>query len=148
MARYLEKNYVLNVAAKTITFSDYQTIKLDDILLIINLKLNTQIYNVADGNLRGTVATNVLTFIAPTTGMVNSDKLQIWLHINNFNTVADDVGGGVTYFGKSVPGVLITQPYWAISRLTETGDDLETHQADGNADFDNIWNNRLSLSYS
>ena len=60
----------------------------------------------------------------------------------------DDVGSGVTYLGYASPGVATTAASWQIKKMTETGDDLAIEWADGDALFDNIWDNRLSLSYS
>ena len=60
----------------------------------------------------------------------------------------DDVGGGVTYIGEALPGTATSSASWSIKRLTETGDDLVLVWADGNSDFDNIWDNRAALSYS
>ena len=65
----------------------------------------------------------------------------------------DDVGGGVTYVGKGVPGSTQSAAVWQIQKISEgqlfgAGDDLQTAWADGNANFDNIWDNRLTLSYT
>jgi hypothetical protein len=50
------KTYTFNKTAKTVTFSEYATIKLDGILLITNVTRNIIIYNFANPALGGTVA--------------------------------------------------------------------------------------------
>lgn len=59
----------------------------------------------------------------------------------------DDVTG-TSYVGEAAPGALTSAASWRIKRITETGPDLVIEFADGNSDFDNIWDNRLALSYS
>lgn len=71
-------NYTFDKTAKTVTFTDYETIRLDSVLLITNVTDNIIIYNFADPLLGGTVATNVLTLTYNTSAMDNADKLQIF----------------------------------------------------------------------
>lgn len=71
-------NYSFNAADKKITFSDYSTISLENILLITNVTRNQIIYNFADPAFGGTVAANVLTLTFNTTVMSNADKIQIF----------------------------------------------------------------------
>jgi hypothetical protein len=71
-------NYTFDKTAKTVTFTDYTTIRLDSILLITNVTDNVIVYNFADPLLGGTVATNVLTLTYDTSSMDNADKLQIF----------------------------------------------------------------------
>lgn len=64
-------------------------------------------------------------------------------------TVILDEVGSITYVGKALPGTLTSAPSWQIKRLDESGDpELIMTYADGDANFDNIWDNRASLSYS
>ncbi len=71
-------NYVFNKTSKTVTFSDYASIRLDSILLITNVTDNIIIYNFADPLLGGTVLNNVLTLTYNTSSMDDLDKLQIF----------------------------------------------------------------------
>ena len=59
-----------------------------------------------------------------------------------------DEEGDTTYIGEADPGSLTSNASWRIKRIVETGPDSEITWADGDSDFDNIWDNRLSLSYS
>lgn len=60
----------------------------------------------------------------------------------------DFVGETVIYKGEAVPGSLTSASVWRVRKLTLTGDDVAETWADGNANFDNVWDNRISLTYS
>ena len=66
----------------------------------------------------------------------------------DYKTLVDDVGGTVIYIGYAQPNTTTSSASWKIKRITFTGDDSATEYADGNNNFDNIWDNRASLSYS
>ncbi len=54
----------------------------------------------------------------------------------------------VTYIGKAVIGTATSAASWQIKRIDETVTDVVTIEwADNDADFDNVWDNRGSLSY-
>lgn len=59
-----------------------------------------------------------------------------------------DSVGTTTYLGYADAGSLTSASVWAIKRIIETGNDVSITWADGNTDFDNIWDNRLALTYS
>lgn len=71
-------NYSFNPTLKKITFSDYTTISLENVLLITNTTNNIIIYNFANPSLGGSVSGNVLTLSYNTTTMLNTDSLQIY----------------------------------------------------------------------
>lgn len=53
------------------------------------------------------------------------------------------------YLGQAVPGTSGASGLWRIQKLTFGVDgDVVTLWADGNADFDNVWNDRASLTYT
>lgn len=60
----------------------------------------------------------------------------------------DEAPGGVTYVGTAAAGALPGAATWRIKRLTESGGDVTVEWADGDTDYDNIWNDRASLTYS
>ena len=72
-------NYTFNPAAKTVTFTDYASLNLSDVILITNVTDGTIIFNFASPNLVGSVAANVLTLNYDTTAMSSTDKLAIYL---------------------------------------------------------------------
>lgn len=59
----------------------------------------------------------------------------------------DEVLPSTTYVGDAFPGSLTSSSVWRIKRIVETGPDSEITWADGNGNFDNIWDNRVSLTY-
>lgn len=71
-------NYLFNKTAKTVTFTDYTTIRLDGMLLITNATDGVIIFNFADPAKGGTVTNNVLTLTYDTSAMDNDDKLLIY----------------------------------------------------------------------
>lgn len=54
----------------------------------------------------------------------------------------------ITYVGKAVAGSTLSSAVWQINRITDTSGDLSIQFADGDSNFDNIWDDRESLSYS
>jgi hypothetical protein len=70
-------NYTFNKTAKTITFPDYTTMKLEYFKLIVNVETNTIIYNFASNGKGGSLSGNVLTLDYDTSSMNNDDKLMI-----------------------------------------------------------------------
>lgn len=75
----LVSNYTFSAAQKRVTFTDYPTIKLDQILLITNVIDNIIIYSFADTTLGGTLSGNSLTLSYETTTMSDTDRLQIFI---------------------------------------------------------------------
>jgi len=60
----------------------------------------------------------------------------------------DVVSSTVTYVGKAVVGASTAAAVWKVFRMTTASDgDLTIEYADGDADFDNVWDNRAGLSY-
>lgn len=73
------------------------------------------------------------------------DQAQYMKQVDNID--ASDL----IYTGEAVPGSATSSPVWRIKKINlnnGTDSDIEITFADGNASFDNIWDNRLTLSYS
>jgi hypothetical protein len=81
-------NYTFNPVAKTVTFTDYASLDLSDVILITNVTDGTIIFNFASPNLVGSVAANVLTLNYDTSAMSSTDKLAIYL--DDANTPSSD----------------------------------------------------------
>lgn len=73
-------NYTFNKTAKTITFNDYITIRLESILMIMNVTRGKLLFSFADPLLSGTVNLNVLTLGSTinTSSMADLDALLIF----------------------------------------------------------------------
>jgi len=54
--------------------------------------------------------------------------------------------GGYTYLGFAVPGTATSGALWKVMRITDADDTILF--ADGNGEYDNVYDNRASLSYS
>lgn len=123
-------------------------------------------YDGADGN------STIVGSGAPTAGVGNTGDLYIdadsgdiydkstgsWVLQGNMGNVAQtqrvdqvdpDATPEIIYRGKALPGTAENVAAWRIERITIAADgDVTTVFADGDDLFDNIWNNRASLSYS
>lgn len=67
--------------------------------------------------------------------------------IGNYALKLDDTTtANVTYVGKAVPGSSGASAVWQVKRIDESSGMVITW-ADGNALFDNSWDNRVSLTY-
>lgn len=79
------------------------------------------------------------------------DQLVVEMKVNNgaYAMQVDDTGTTL-YQGWAVPGTATSAASWRIRRVVSSGTPTDTSItfADGNDSFDNIWNNRASLSYS
>lgn len=65
-----------------------------------------------------------------------------------FITNVDESDSTYTYVGEAAFGSLDGNPVWRIKRIENTGVLTKIRWADGNSDFDNVWDNRVSLTYS
>jgi hypothetical protein len=74
-------------------------------------------------------------------GFTKDQKVELTLRL-------DDAGSGTTYIGDALPSTATDAATWRIKRMVETGPDLEILWADGDANFDNVWDDRAGLSYS
>jgi hypothetical protein len=59
-----------------------------------------------------------------------------------------DTVSNITYVGKAPVGTSSSEAVWQIKKIEETGEDLSITFADGDSSFNNVWDNRLSLTYS
>ena len=67
-----------------------------------------------------------------------------------FAVQIDEVADSITYIGKAIPGSLTSAAVWQIYKIDESGAggiELVITWADGNKNFDNVWDNRTSLNY-
>ena len=65
-----------------------------------------------------------------------------------YTKLVDKVGDSTTYIGEAIPGSSLANNVWRIQRIAEDGDDITITWAEGSADFDKVWNDRLLFSYS
>jgi hypothetical protein len=60
----------------------------------------------------------------------------------------DDVSSSVTYIGEASFGSSEASAVWRIFKLSLSGTVTSITWADGNDEFDNVWDDRLTLSYT
>ena len=78
------------------------------------------------------------------------DRATGQLKVNGFAPIRLDVASStIMYLGEAVVGSLTSDSVWKIQRITsDTTGSLYIEFADGNINYDNVWDNRASLSYS
>lgn len=62
-------------------------------------------------------------------------------------SLQDENNPSLIYRGFAVPGSRTSDPVWAIQKVTNNKGILSYQWADGNKSFDNIWDNRATLTY-
>jgi len=79
---------------------------------------------------------------------INKDNDSITTHAAQLTTRLDDTSTlSMTYVGEANIGSAESSAVWRIKRIDETSG-IKILYADGDANFNNIWNNRTSLAYS
>ena len=73
---------------------------------------------------------------------VNNPQKEI-----DYALVMDDTSTfKVTYIGTALTGSIESNPVWKIKKI-DSNSGIVITWADGNNNFDNIWNDRISLTY-
>lgn len=62
-------------------------------------------------------------------------------------TTLIDVDGDTSYYGFATPGTATSAAGWKIQRQVDVTPDTEFRWADGDKEFDNVWDDRATLSY-
>lgn len=60
----------------------------------------------------------------------------------------DEPDDTTTYIGYARPGTLDSEAKWKIKKISVVGTVTKTRLANGVRDFNQVWDNRASLSYS
>lgn len=63
-------------------------------------------------------------------------------------TIVDEASSTVTYVGEASPGDATSDSTWKIKKISISGSITSILMADGDANYDNVWDDRASLSYS
>ena len=74
--------------------------------------------------------------------------LRVKSYDSREKVLVDEVSATLTYIGKAIPGSSLASAVWLIYRVSVSGAITTISHADGNSLYDNIWNDRASLSYS
>ena len=65
-----------------------------------------------------------------------------------YKHIIDTPDASTQYNGFANPGTATSDASWLITKQTISGNVITIAFADGNRDFDNVWDDRTSLSYS
>lgn len=80
--------------------------------------------------------------------IINAVRAQLILEASKYTKLID-TDGNYTYIGEAIPGTATTAASWRIQRVDAANDpDLEIKWADSSADFDQVWDDRTTLTYS
>ena len=87
--------------------------------------------------------------VTSTTGLTNTQlrSSPIETTSGQFKQLLEEVGS-ITYIGKAAAGTGAGAASWSIKRITFGTGTINTEWAGGTTAFNQIWNNRASLSYS
>jgi hypothetical protein len=66
----------------------------------------------------------------------------------NLRNVQYEEVGSTTYIGWAAPGTANSDPAWRIMRIVYSGSNFTITHADGNVEFDNVWDARAVMDYS
>lgn len=66
----------------------------------------------------------------------------------DYAQVVDEASDTVTYIGKAEPGSAENAAVWQIKKITISGTETITTWADGDVQFNNVWDNRAGLTYA
>lgn len=123
-----------------------EILRLDSILAELQLKCDlTETQPVSAATLP--LPTGAATSAKQDTSNTKLDSLLAELQLN-LATRVDEASSTITYIGKAACGSGVASAVWQVQRMSISGNVTSTEWADGNDDFDNIWNDRASLSYS
>lgn len=79
-------------------------------------------------------------------GVMGVHDYRAFLGVYDHNTDSSTTANTV-YVGYAVAGTLSSASAWQIRRVVSVNDEYIEEFADGDLLFDNVWNNRASLSY-
>lgn len=84
------------------------------------------------------------------TNPLNNNQVDVSVTSTNSTQkiIIDEVSTSVSYIGFSEIGSSTANPVWRILKITVSGTITELLHADGDGAYDNIWDNRASLTYS
>lgn len=78
--------------------------------------------------------------------VLTTEAGQVQFTSDQLFTLRVDEAGTYTYLGDALPGTATSVALWRVRRLTVADNTIEF--ADGDDSFDNVWDDRASLTYS
>ena len=130
-------NFPANPATSTLQSTG--NTKLDSLLAELQLK----------ADLAETQPVSVASLPLPSGAATSAKQDLLLAEIQVVRTcIVDQASATILYVGIADVGSSAAASVWQIKKLTTAGDILTMTFADGNSNYDNIWNNRASLTYS
>lgn len=81
--------------------------------------------------------------------ILSESSAPVRLPSNLRKILYDEPSSSVAYLGTAAPGSTPADAVWRIQRLSYgPGNNLIVEWADGDAEYDNVWDNRSALNYS
>lgn len=65
-----------------------------------------------------------------------------------YTKLIDRISPELIYIGESVPGSTVCEPKWRIKKITQVGIDINIIWANGDSNFDKIWDSRESYTFN
>lgn len=131
------KNYSFNAVAKTVTLTDFTTVRLDRLQLIVDVTTNAILYNFADATVATAVAsTNVFTLSTVGTAS-GTDNLQI---------IYDCATGDPTYDTQPVSAASLPLPTSAATSTKQSDGSQKTQIVDGSGNVISATTNALDIN--
>lgn len=80
----------------------------------------------------------------------DTSKRSLDVNIENQKdyTVRIDTVSTTYYVGRALVGTAESSALWQIKKIVDSSGDVTITYADGDSRYDNIWDNRLSLTYN
>lgn len=110
-------HYTFTASAGTIKLNDYSSLNLEGLLLITNVTDNVIMYNFASNTYPATISGNIITLTYNTSGMSDSDNIQIWYDDANYIQDSD-----FTVALRQMKSAVVNPPWLdkSLNRVRET----------------------------
>lgn len=67
---------------------------------------------------------------------------------SSLSVMVDEPDANTTYVGEALAGADTSAAAWRIKQISVSGNVTTVNFADGDTNFDNVWDNRAILSYT
>jgi hypothetical protein len=139
------------------TFAEFPTTGTENVIFVDQAGLELYIWDgvsyvlISAGGGGGPATTDGLT--EGTTNLYYTDarvdaRIEETL-MQQYTLLLDEISATVSYVGEALPGSLQGDAVWRIKKLDEGGTpELQVEWADGTSDFDKVWDDRATYTYS
>lgn len=111
-------------------------------------QIQQNIYSPDANQVTGTIVGNKLLLDVMASVILSALEDSIETRSMAMKIAVDEASATVTYVGEASTGAALSAALWRIKRITVSGTVTIIEWANGNGNFTNVWNNRVSLTYS